>query len=389
MRIEWYQGQRRLLETAKRQNIVEQFYADFHEELKTRKAHQYSLRMLFEHMVDGGRELVDSWRASPSGGGINLSEATDGVSTAAFVNITGQIIYSQVMDTFNRPEFLSDKVCTTVPTQFDGEKIAGIGQLGDQADTVLEAEEYPYAGVSEEWVDTPRTVKRGFIVPVTKEAIAFDRTGLVLRRASDVSYWLAVNKEKRVLDAVLGISTLYRRNGGAAQATYGDTHTNGDFDNLCATNALVDWTDIENAELLFDGMTDPNTGEPIMVTPNQLIVPTALKKTAQRVCNATEIRFGDGSSSTTQTISAASNVQNSYEILSSQYVKARTSSATTWFIGDFKRAFYYMENWGITSVPAPANSHDEFHRDIVNQFKVSERGAAHVQEPRYAVKCTA
>ena len=33
---------------------------------------------------------------------------------------------------------------------------------------------------------TPQTAKRGFIVPVTKEAIFFDRTNLVLQRAAEV-----------------------------------------------------------------------------------------------------------------------------------------------------------------------------------------------------------
>ena len=171
-----------------------------------------------------------------------------------------------------------------------------------------------------------------------------------------------------------------------AIATYGDNSGSHNFDNFAATNALVDWTDIENALLLFDGMTDPETGEPIAVMPRQLVVPSALLMTARRVVNATEIRFGDGASATTQTIAA--NPIGSMEILSNPWVRARTSSTSTWFIGDFPRAFAYMENWPITSVQAPVNSEMEFTRDIVARFKVSERGAAAVIEPRYVVRCT-
>jgi hypothetical protein len=40
------------------------------------------------------------------------------------------------------------------------------------------------------------------------------------------------------------------------------------FDNLQATNALADWTNIEKALLLFDGLSDPNTGEPIAIMPD-------------------------------------------------------------------------------------------------------------------------
>jgi len=77
------------------------------------------------------------------------------------------------------------------------------------------------------------------------------------------------------------------------------------------------------------------------------------------------------------------------EVVSNAYVKARTSSATTWFLGDFRRAHRYGQNWPITTVVAPPNSNDEFQSDIVQQFKVSERGAAEVHDPRRVVKCTA
>jgi hypothetical protein len=47
-----------------------------------------------------------------------------------------------------------------------------------------------------------------------------------------------------------------------------------------------------------------------------------------------------------------------------------------------------MENWPITVQKAPANSEAEFTQDIVARWKVSERGAAAVWDPRYAVKNT-
>ena len=115
--------------------------------------------------------------------------------------------------------------------------------------------------------------------------------------------------------------------------------------------------------------------------------PPTSSYTARRIINATEIRFNDGASNTTQTVSA-NPVAGDYEILSNQYVKARTSSDSTWFLGDFKKGFEYRENWPITSVEAPNNSELEFSNDIVHRFKVSERGTPAVVEPRVAVKCT-
>lgn len=356
------------------------------------RAHEFSLAALFDTFVEDGRTVRESFNPRYRGHGEALLEGPEAVSTTHFAKITGQIVYSTVLEAWNNPALIGNDLCTTMATQFDGEKIPGIGGIGDQAESIAEGANYPLAGLSEEWIETPSTIKRGMIVPVTKEAVFFDRTGLVLSRAGEVGTHIAINKEKRILDIALGITTSYRRNGGAAQATYGDTHTNGDFDNLEATNALVDYTDIENALLKFDAMTDPNTGEPIIVNVDTVVVPTALVMTGQRILNAAQV--GNTGSTTAPVgpnpLNARSQLLGStLQIKSNAYVKNRTSSATTWFIGDFKEAFVYMENWPIMVTQAPPNSHDEFHRDIVSQFKVSERGAAGVKEPRKVVKCTA
>ncbi|MBW3600566.1 MAG: Mu-like prophage major head subunit gpT family protein, partial [Planctomycetes bacterium] len=252
------------------------------------RVEELSLRGLFEALVEDGRKLVQLLDPRQSGG-TSLVEAAGAVDTSAFSNITGQIVYSKALESFRDPAFLWPQLVETVPTQLSGEKIPGIGRIGDQAETIGEGQPYPLAGLSEEYVETPETAKRGFIVPVTKEAIFFDRTGLVLRRAAEVARWLGVNKEKRVLDVVLGVENPYKRNG-----VENDTYlSSGDWVNIKATNALEDWTDIEAAELLLDGMSDPNTGEPIAIMPDTLIVPTALKHTARRIVRAVSIAHVD------------------------------------------------------------------------------------------------
>jgi hypothetical protein len=348
------------------------------------KLEELSLRGLFESLVEDGRELLSLLDPRQSGG-TSLVEAAGAVDTSAFSNITGQIVYSKALEAFRDPAFLWPQLVETVPTQLSGEKIPGLGRIGDQAETIAEGQTYPLAGLGEEYVETPETEKRGFIVPVTKEAVFFDRTGLVLRRAAEVARWLGVNKEKRVLDVVLGVENPYKRNG-----TTGDTYlSSGDYVNIKASNALVDWTDIEAAELLLDAMSDPNTGEPVSVMPNTLIVPSALKHTARRIVRAVSIQHVDNQASAATVRTSSANPLDDYRILSSPYVKQATSSDSTWFVGEPQRAFAYMENWPLTVTQAPDNSEADFTCDIVARFKVSERGAAAVLEPRRMVKCTA
>jgi hypothetical protein len=347
------------------------------------RVEEFSLRGLFEALVEEGSELVRLLDPRQSGG-TSLVEAAGAVDTSAFSNITGQIVYSHALAAFRDPAFLWPHLVETIPTQFSGEKIPGIGRLGDQTETVAEGQPYPLAGLSEEYIQTPETAKRGFIVPVTKEAIFFDRTGLVLRRAAEVARWLGVNKEKRVLDVVLGLENPYQRNGVASSTYLGS----GDWVNVKGSNELVDWTNIEAAELLFDAMTDPNTGEPVAILPNTIIVPSALKHTARRIVRATSVAHVDNSATADTVRTMSASPLDDYRILTSPYVKQATNSDSTWFLGEPQRAFAYMENWPLTVMHAPDNSEADFTRDIVARFKVSERGAAAVLEPRRMVKCT-
>lgn len=362
---------------------VEQFTHEtaemFREDAKN-LSREWSIRELFESLVDDGGEYLSLSRQT-DGGFHHLREGADIVDTSKFANINGQIVYSAMMDAYDDVTYIGERLVTNIPTEFNGEKIPGIGRVGDDSGAVNEGEEYPRAVVGEEWIETPEIIKRGLILDLTLEEVFHDRTGLITKRASDVGRSIRISKEKRILDVVLGISTVYRRNGSSAVATYQD----GDWDNLQASNALVDWTDIENAELLFDGMTDPNTGEPISIGGLTLIVPTALKHTAKRITSATEIRNTAGANN--ETISASP--LDNYMIESNSYVKARTSSATTWFVGEPKKAFAYMENWPLRLQTQDDTSHESFNRDVVARYKASEKGTPAVMEPRYMVKCTA
>ena len=378
------------------QNYRQGFMESFTEGLEAEEINpeSFSLRMLFESLIEGGREIIDSWNPQYGPHGrIMLTEAGGVVSTADFSNITGQIMYATILKAWQNPMLLQDQLTRNVPTPYSGEKIPGIGNVGDVAQVVREGRDFPVAGVSEEWIETPQTTKRGFLVEVTKEAAYFDRTGQVLQRCREITTALAINKEKRVLDAVCGITDLYRRNGGAAQATYGSSHTNGDFSNLKASNGLTDWTNIEAAELVFDAITDPNTGEPILIdkTQMQILVATAKNYSASFALSPDVVRREDRGSSAAATITETRgrNPVRPYPVLSNAYVKSRSSSDTTWWIGNFQDAFEYRENWPITPVTSPASNHDEIHRDIIQTTKVSEMGAVAVVEPRKVVKNTA
>lgn len=352
------------------------------------RADDFSLRDLAEALVPDGREWVRTLDPRTASG-VPLLESGDGVDVTAFLNITGQVIYSKIMEAYTQEAFIVSKLVQTIPTRLDGEKIPGISRVKDQIDEVAPGMPYPSLGFGEDYIETPSTTKRGFIVPVTREAIFFDRTNLVLSRAAEVGEILGLNKEKRLIDLVIGTTNNYRWRG----TDYDTYQTATPWINLLTGNELIDWTDVDAAEQLFADILDPNTGEPILVTPSTVLVMPAYRHAAQRVFNAAEVRYQPADAAT---LTVAANPFSTYQVYESRLTYRRIIAGGAaaddakkwWFMGDFSRAFAYMENWPITVTQSPLNSEADFNNDIVVRFKASERGAAAVINPRYIVMCT-
>lgn len=324
---------------------------------------------------------------------LNAMEAGDGVDVTAFSNIIGQLIINRIMESYQSPAFVASQLVDTIPTRLDGEKIPGVQKLTDNFDGVVDPSmPYPSYGFGEDYIETPSTKKRGGIVPVTKEAIFFDRTNLVLANAATVGETLGLNKEKRILDVILGVTNNYKWRG----TSYNTYQTATPWINDAGSNELIDWTDVEAVELLFANMLDPNTSEPIVINGMQVLVMPEYKHAAQRVFGAKMIRYGAGGSTSVTTVTEADNPLAAYSYQVSALAKRRliasgvsaSNAAKYWFAGDFKKAFAYMENWPITVTQAPPNATAEFERDIVAQFKASERGVAAALNPRYVCRST-
>ena len=340
-------------------------------------------------IVEEPPDLVICDRLMPEMSGYDVLEAGDGVDLTAFLNVASQVVYSKIMEAYNHEAFVLSKLVDTIPTRLDGEKIPGIGGLTGGADVVHPGMPYPSLGFGEDYIETPSTTKRGFIVPVTKEAVFFDRTHLVLSRAAEVGELLGLNKEKRLIDLAIGATNNYKWQGTA----YNTYQSSAPWVNVKTGNELVDWTNVDVAEQLFADMLDPTTGEPVLLQANTVLVMPAYRHAAARVFNALEVRFAASGSGTT---TLAANPLGGYSVHESRLAYRRVVAAGQapadakkwWFIGDFKRAFAYMENWPITVTQSSANSEADFNNDIIVRFKASERGAAAVINPRYVVKNT-
>lgn len=333
----------------------------------------------------------------------HVFESSGAVNTAMFQAISGQIVYSAVLEGWESVPAVFGPLIPEVPTQFlDGEKIAGVTDIGDEGQHIKEGDPYPLASVTEDWINTPPLKKRGLMCAVTREAVFSDRTGQLLERCNGVGESLRYADENRAIDCVIdenaGAASAvvgghrYHRKGNSI-ATYGNSSGTHDFDNLQATNTLLDYTDIENAELLLDAMLDPGTG---LVTgkyraaAQHLVVPSGLVHTAKQVLHATEVRVHVGGYPTSGNLvdRASGNTLQTYQIVTSPMLAARLATDTHWFLGNIAKAFRKMVAWRLETSQAPANSHEEFQRDIVAQYKAGHCDAYTTFDPRYMIQNT-
>lgn len=365
--------------------------------------HDFSIRELAEAFC--GREWVyglQEGRQVGPRGMTELLEAGDGegVDVAAFSNITGQIFYSKILQGWMQAATIADRLVEFVPTNLDGEKLPWIGEIPKEGEAIHPGKEYPEFGFGEQYIETPSTTKHGLIVSVFKETVFFDRTGQVLRKAGTVGERLRTLRDKAILDLVLGVTNSFKWKG----TSYNTYQTAGDFwTNDFASEPLVDYTSVEKAEVALSKVTDPDTGNPIELRTPQLLVPRAKLHTARRIVGASMIRttypgFATTGASAPVSIEApgnvgmdAGNTLDPYEILTTPFVSSRLVASGVsasdadgyWYLGDFPRAFKYMQNWDITVVQAPVNSEAEFTKDVVARFKASERGTPAVEDPRF------
>lgn len=358
------------------------------------KPADFSLAHLAESIM--GREWMGGLRPK-SGRYISMMEA-DAVKYSHFTNITGQIVFSAIKESYEMEEYVFSKLIETKPSDIlDSEKIPGITEIGDEAEIVGETDPYPEVGVGEDYIEIGPKAKRGHIVPISKEAIRGDRTGVLIERCRKVGEWLGLNKEKRLIDAFID------ENAGAKSApqgghryhwkgtSYATYQTGTPWDNVVTSNALVDWTDVEQAELKLADIVDPFTGEPIMIHPTHIVVTPQNLHTARQILGATNLRLHAGGYATSGNLHErdAPNTLDHYEIVSSRLLKARAATDTDWWFGNPKEAICYVSNWDITTEEAPSNSEAAFRRDVVMQFKASEMGIAATKEPRVVVECRA
>ncbi len=306
------------------------------------------------------------------------------VKSSAFSNITGVLIANEVIAAYEQVPTIGDQLVQTpyYRTTQQGERYAGFSAHENVKD-VDEGADYEELGLSDKYVTIAERKKRGGIILVTEEAIMRDQTGMLLERIRNLAERHAIAKEKDIIACVVGHKACYYPSG-VVQALYAGAPY------LVTTNALVDWTDVENCEVTgFSEMTDEK-GEKIGWMPVRpvMLVPRALYRTGKRIVNATEVKYG-ADSVTIQAIGANPLSGEQIQVLTSNYVSTYTGDTTSWFYGDPKKQFRFKEYWPLQVFQLQANNTYEFERDVKFAYKTRDWGFCFAVDQKYFLKNTA
>ena len=327
-----------------------------------------------------------------------LSESSPGVSSTLFQVVTGELIGRKVIEGYEDDSgFIGDKLVTTMPSRIRNSRIAGFTALSGPTE-VPEGHPYEESSFEEKYV-TSLESKQGRILSINEELIAFDQTGEINRRATALGYYLRQERERTIVRAVTDADAssgkyVYRP-GGTGQTLYNTDGSNRNWigsGNTTSTafNApvpLEDWTDVEEAlhyratEVVDDRIDGDQ--RPLVVPARHLLIPEALRGTARRIVNSTEITVTTVDNETR----FANPVHGMVEVLSSPFLDEQGGQAVNdWFIGDFRRQFVWTEIWPVQTFLQRSESESAFERDVVLRVKARYYGGISAVDTMFVTK---
>jgi len=381
---------------------------------------QFSLQELAEGIVG------PSWRAlfAPDSQALNrftlaramMEGATDrallentgiGIDPTAFANINtftsvvGGLVEVKILESFQNPALIADKIAPAEPTKLNGQKIIGVNRIGDLAKERKPGEPHPRGQFNERWVQTPETSEFALAIEVNKETVFFDLTSQILQNAALVGEEIAYRKELRVIDAFIGVTNSFNYNGSAYN-TYQTSRTQGYLNDH--SNPLVDWTSLQASMLLTMRQQDPQTAKRILVNPDTVIVNPAKVATANLILSATQTERRTGSSSPAQTASNPLNVSVSpgapytgLQVMSSPLIEqrcvasdglnlAQANADEYWWLLERGKFMRYMQNYPLSVSQAAPNTYEMLDRGIVAAYFANERGVPAIWSPWHIVR---
>jgi hypothetical protein len=345
-------------------------------------------KRLFQELVSGV-----SLSASPE----RIAEA---LNSSAFPTIAQKVIHKDIIDEYQIHLGGVDKLIREKPaTKTDEELVVGF----EAGDTELQLRRQGMAYEETDFGEKNWKITMadfGRMISLTREVIFEDRTSEVMDRAKDIGRSAGHHKAKMIVQTIEGLARtameeatfqgcIYKGAAKTSANIYADTHAttfDGQVnDNLMASNALVNYTDIDNIYQLFAKMVD-ESGEEIDVVPNAILIPNALKATAAKILRSDTLLATGGTTTNVPTYNPIKDIgADKLDIITSRYL----ATTTAWYMGDFAKQILGLNVFAPQTASQGVNSELAFTNQIVARFRFSMHWGLGLTDYRYIVKSTA
>lgn len=383
---------------------------------------EFSIRDIHEHYL--GQEFTASLsNPKTSQHSIKLlreSAAVSQVGPSAFLNING---YNQVnaglleaafLDGYQGVSAIGDELVQDRDISTNGGKDIGIPGMVAPQDYTAPTEAYEEGGLTQRWIVRPPNVKYGKQLKLSKEAVRYDLTGDLLSSAERLGAVLRQGREAMIAITVMGQvmskgetkllppghdGNNYRydvESTNSPNNTY-QTSTSGlyNYINLDTSTELLDYTDVQDMENLFNAMTEPETDYPLDTGIESIIVSPNRRMTVNAIINSSQVLpvTGGGTANWPSMITTAANpLPNNIKVYSSKVWHrilrdagfSAANATKLWFCGRFTKAFRFSNLWKMNVESVPIGG-DDYASDVVNRWLGSWCGIAHVIDPRFVV----
>lgn len=355
-----------------------------------------------------------------------LREAVNPVLSSNFQNINafnqtiGGLIEQRTLAGFLLPEYIADQVFETMPTSVNGGKMIGIPNVQLSNGFTPEGQEHSEMGLTERWVIAPENKKKTKKLALTKEGVAYDRTGLLMSEGESMGKSLGYEKEYWCAGVAMGqdfaagtpgfvaglTNNTYRYKAqptdtpNATYQTAAGTGTSAKYNYVNQfQNPLTDNKNFQAVQSKLNLMREFETGYPILAPLADVLVSPNAIYNARVVIHASQVLNTTGTSGLSGSAGvgtfSANPIPNVRLLSSTIWNKLLVDQAVSqinadirWWAGEFKKAFVWRELWPMNVESAALNNPELMDKQIVAAWYASWNGVPMVRDAHYVIEST-
>lgn len=375
----------------------------------------FSITGLWNNLVteaNNDKEPTGNWLLEACEHNTLTEDAAVQSDASNFGTVTSQIYFNALTTKYNSADFSVKKTFKRIPSTLTrGELFGGISNVAKIMEPVPFGRDLPTVEPSEDKVQSPPMQRKGAVIEITLDLMRGDKTGETMQMFENLGVSAGINEEleavQTLADTTLNTGAAYVRThygwapAGGLPTFYSTYQPSTPWVNIAASNGLVNFENLQAANLLLQRIVDPFTGFPTTLGPEKmkLICGPSVSYRAKQLAHSQQYRTGTQSSSNFINLTNVPGPFNEgapidFEVVESKFLDylASNSSSTldpgTWFWGQPGEAFSWQTLLNLDMSQALPGSYSLWKRGVVAAYKVEFVQTSFAFNPRFICKNT-